>query len=363
MGKRSEVTTRLEVAERYFIGIDLASRTSTYCVLDEGAQVRARGTVGTTRSEFEAEFGRFVPARVAIEAGCVSRMADEVLGSMGHRVVVANPRRVAAISQNVRKCDEVDAELLARLVRSDPSLLSPVEHRSAMAHVGLAMLKARDVSVRSRTAHVNLIRGLAKAMEIGLPPCDADQFEQTAGPVVAKSPFGAELAPTVHQIGGLTRTIAKFDRMIDAYAAKHVPRARELDRIPGVGPITAVAFALAVDDPRRFPNLRAVGAYFGLVPRRDQSGEVDKKLGITKAGDPLVRRLLTQCAHTLLQANAKDSGLKRYGTRMLDKTGTNRKRVVSAVARRLAVQMLRVLRTGEPYDPNHQATRGGKMPD
>ncbi len=352
MTKISSTTATTECAMETFIGIDLASKESKFCVLDAQAQVTFRGVVPTTRADFEKRFAPFVPARIGIEAGSVARLADEVLSSMGHTVVVANPRRVAAISQNIKKCDEEDAELLARLVRSDPHLLSPIEHRSAGAHEGLSLLRARDLCVRSRTSHINLVRGMAKGFEARLPSCAAEDFAKTVGQAVQGTELGRLLAPIMQVIAELTKSIAEFEVMLAEFAARHVPAAKQLQRIPGVGPLTAIGFALAVDDPKRFPNQRAIGAYFGLVPRRDQSGEVDKRLGITKAGDPLVRRLLTQCAQVILMNNHKDCDLKRFGQRLLNAGKTNRKRAVSAVARKLACQMLRVLKTNEPYDPD-----------
>lgn len=354
MTKDTQVAVVMEREIETFIGIDLASKMSKFCVLDAEAQVLFRGEVPTKREDFEKRFSPFVPARVAIETGSVARMADDVLSGMGHTVIVANPRRVAAISKNIKKCDEQDAELLARLVRSDPHLLAPIEHRSAMAHEGLSLLRARDLCVRTRTAHVNLVRGMAKGFEVKLPRCDTEDFSKHVTTAVEGTTLGAVLAPILKLVGELTKSIEEFDKMLAEFSTKNVPAVKQLQRIPGVGPVTALGFALAVDDPQRFPNQRAVGAYFGLVPRRDQSGDVDKRLGITKAGAPLIRRLLTQGAQRILMANSKDSDLRRFGMRLLNAGHTNKKRAVSAVARKMACQMLRLLKTGEPYDPNFQ---------
>lgn len=360
MRKNTQVAVTMESQMETFIGIDLATKKSKFCVLDAQAQVLFRGEVPTTREDFEKRFAPFVPARVAIETGSVARMADDVLSGMGHTVVVANPRRVSAITKNIKKCDEEDAELLARLVRSDPHLLSPIEHRSATAHEGLSLLRARDLCVRTRTAHVNLVRGMAKGFEVKLPTCEADIFAERISEVVAGTTLGTLLAPILKLITELTKSIDEFDNMLAEFGAKHVPTAKPLQRISGIGPITAIGFALAVDDPKRFPNQRAIGAYFGLVPRRDQSGELDKKLGITKAGDPLIRRLLTQAAQRILMTHSKDCDLKRFGEHLLNAGKTNRKRAVSAVARKLACQMLRILKTGVPYEPNFQLQQEGK---
>ena len=360
MNQISQNVTLSEVRVDTFIGIDLATKMSKFCVLDDEGNVVCRGEVPTTREDFEKRFARFVPARVAIETGSVARMADDVLSGMGHTVIMANPRKVRLISENTKKCDEQDAELLARLVRSDPKLLSPIVNRTAKAHEGLSILRARDLCVRTRTAHINLVRGMAKGFEVKLPKCETEVFAESITKVVEGTTLWTVVSPIIKLVAELTKSIEVFDVMLAEYGAKHVPAAKSLQRIPGVGPVTAVGFALAVDDPQRFPNQRAIGAYFGLVPRRDQSGAVDKKLRITKAGGPLIRRLLTQGAQRILMENTKDCDLKRFGERLLNVGRTNKRRAVSAVARKMACQMLRVLRTGEPYDPNFQLTQEAK---
>jgi transposase len=352
MKQDTQIDATMKSPFSHFIGIDLSSKLSTFCILDAGGEVLFRGQVPTNREDFTRRFAPFVPAVVAIETGSQARMADDVLSGLGHTVVTANPRRVAAISRNIKKSDEEDAQLLARLVRMDPKLLSPVAHRSAKAHEGLSLLRGRDLCVRSRTAHINLIRGMAKGFEVKLITCDAEDFAEKILPLVAGTQLGELLAPILMVLETLNKSIEEFDRKLTEFGEKYVPAAKSLQRIPGVGPITSLGFALAVDDPHRFPNQRAIGAYFGLVPRRDQSGDVDKRLGITKAGDALTRRLLTQSANRLMMTRAKDCDLKRFGERLMNSGQTNRKRAVSAVARKLACQMLRVLKTGVAYEPD-----------
>ena len=346
-------TARQSLTNRMFVGLDLASKISTYHVLDASGETVCTGTVRTQRADLERTFAPVVPAVIAMETGSVSRVADEVLSSQGHTVVVGNPRRIAAIFSNVKKCDKVDAAMLAELVRVSPRLLSPIQHRTATAHGGLTLIRARDANVRARATQINLVRGMAKSYEFQLPSCDAENFTRVVRPLVDQTEFGQMLAPTLDVIAAQTVAIAQFDAKIKAYSDKHVPQAKQLAAIPGVGPLTAMAFALTVDDPHRFPNYRAVGAYLGLVPRRDQSGDVDKRLPITKCGDPLTRRLLVQCGQVILQERTKPTDLKRFGERLMGTVGSRRKRAVVAVARKLAVHMWTIMRSGKDYDPNH----------
>ena len=110
----------------------------------------------------------------------------------------------------------------------------------------------------------------------------------------------------------------------------------------GVGPLTALAYVLTLEDSRRFAKSRTVGAYLGLVPRRDQSGEVDRQLGITKAGDHFLRRTLVQSAHYVLGPFGPDTDLRRWGLKLCERGGKSAKRrAIVAVARRLAVLLHR----------------------
>lgn len=115
--------------------------------------------------------------------------------------------------------------------------------------------------------------------------------------------------------------------------------------------MTALAFVLTLEDPARFAKSRAVAVYLGLVPRRDQSGEVDKQLRITKAGDVFLRRLLISCGHYILGPFGGESDLRRWGSALCERGGKNgKKRAVVAVARKLAVLLHSLWVSGEEYE-------------
>ena len=119
--------------------------------------------------------------------------------------------------------------------------------------------------------------------------------------------------------------------------------------------ITALAFILTLERADRFKKSRDVGSYVGLTPKRDQSGQSDKQLGITKAGNAELRRLLVGCAQYILGYYAKDCDLRRVGLKLAARGGKNAKRrAVVAVARKLAVLMHHLWATGETYDPFFQ---------
>lgn len=152
-------------------------------------------------------------------------------------------------------------------------------------------------------------------------------------------------------LDGLDEQIKRLDKSIEQIAAQFYPQTLLIQQIAGVGPITSLSFVLAVEEPDRFENPRDVGAYLGLVPRRDQSGQSDKQLPISKAGNRDVRRLLVQAAQYILGHFGPDCDLRRYGLNIAASGGKAAKRkAVIAVARKLAVLMLVLWKTGQAYE-------------
>src|SRR5438445_4212 len=153
------------------------------------------------------------------------------------------------------------------------------------------------------------------------------------------------LVANPRKLRGLYENDSKDDRVDAEYLAR-------LRQVSGVGPVTALAYVLVLEDPRRFARSRAVGAYLGLRPRRSQSGERDPQLGITKGGNPFLRRLLVQGAQYILGPRGPDCDLRRHGERIAARGGKNaKKRAVIAVARKLAVLLHHLWISGEVYEP------------
>jgi transposase len=162
------------------------------------------------------------------------------------------------------------------------------------------------------------------------------------------------LLPAVEVVASLNARIRAFDAAIARIAAERHPVAIRMCAIAGVGTLTALAYILAVADARRFERSRDVGAYFGLTPRRGQSGASDPQLRITKAGNALARRLLVGAGRYILGPFGPDCDLRRFGARLAARGGKSaRKRAVVAVARKLAVLLHRIWVTGEEYQLLH----------
>lgn len=344
------------------LGIDLGDKFSYVCALSGAGEVTSRFKLRTTAKAFKGRFSSRQANRVVIETGTHSPWVARLLEDCGHQVVVANARRVALISKNTKKTDREDCEILARLGRADPTLLSPIRHRSKDAQCDLAIVRARSAAVAARTQLINTTRGQVKSIGARLQGCPTTSFVKHARKQLPPE-LAPALAPLLELIEKLDATIKGYDKEIKRLCQKHKPT-ELLRAIAGVGPLVSLSFVLTVEDPHRFKNSRQVGAYFGLVPRLDESGQSKPQLRITKAGDVNVRCLLTTAAQYVLGPWGPDSDLRRWGLQLAERGAKNgKKRAVTAVARRLAVLMHHLWKTGEVYDPLYLARQRGEADD
>ncbi len=332
------------------IGLDLGDKTSRYCCLNDRGEVVKQASVGTTKKGMAQTFGALKRSRIALEVGTHSPWVSRLLKSLGHEVYVANPRQVKLISQSSRKDDRVDAMTLARLVRVDPELLRPIQHRSEAAQMDLMAIRVRAVLVDVRTTLVNAARGLAKSVGERLPQCDADQMG-TAQAGALPQPLQTVLQPLLEQVEALTVRIKRGDRQIEQIARTKYPETELLQQVKGVGTLIALTFVLTVEDKQRFQKSRDVGCYLGLRPKRSNSGDSEPELRITKEGDVYLRKLLVQGAHYILGRKGPDTDLKRWGTRLAVGGKRTKKRAVVAVARKLAILLHKLWVSGEVYEP------------
>jgi transposase len=336
------------------IGLDLGDRTSRTCEMAADGRCLREAALSTTLVGVRQYFGGRERARVVLEVGTHSPWVSRVLAELGHEVIVANPSAMFAGKPRRRRNDQLDAAFLARQGRADPTLLSPITHRTAQAQQHLEALRARDQLVAVRTKLINHVRGVVKALGGRLPRCSAEAFPARAAGVLPVEVAPA-LTPLLEVCTDLTRRIAHADRQVDTIANTHYPVTTRLRQPAGVGPLTALAFVLLVEDPTRFRTSRDVGPYFGLVPRLDDSGTATPQLRISKAGDAFGRRLLVSAAQYILGPFGPECDLRRHGEALARRGGRNaKKRAVIAVARKLSVLLHRLWVSDQPYDPDYQ---------
>lgn len=340
------------------IGLDLGDRRHAICVLDRSGEIIDERTIANDRESLGSLAKNYPKARLALEVGSHSPWVSRFLKETGLEVFVANARKLRAIYATDRKSDERDARMLAKIARLDPSLLHPIEHGSEEAQRDLLQIKLRDNLVRQRGSIICTVRFTLKSLGVRLPSPTPTCFAKRARTVLCdEHPKLLEMIkPSLMVLDELTRQIRELNQAIERLCDERYPETLRLRQVRGVGPITALCFVLAVGDPKRFSKGRDVGAYLGLVPRRDQSGEVDKRLPISKAGDAYLRRLLIGSAQYILGPFGEECDLRSRGLRLAERGGRGaKKKAVVATARKLAVVMLTLWQQQVEYEPLRRA--------
>jgi transposase len=347
-----------KVQHKMTAGLDLGDKHSYLCLIDTvSGEVMEEGRLRTTPEALRRRFASEQPLRIAIETGTHSPWVSRLLGECGHEVLVANARKLRLIYANKRKTDEVDAENLARLARVDPKLLYPLKHRGEDSQAHLALIRSREALVGSRTQLVNHVRGAVKSFGARLPKCPARSFHKRAPEHIPEA-LRPAIEPILEQIASLTERIRQYDRQLETVCEEHYPETELLRQVEGIGPLTALTFVLTVEDPYRFEKSRSVGAYLGLVPATEKSGESDPQKRISKEGDEMLRKLLVGSANYILGPFGSDSDLRRHGQKIASRGGKNaKKRAAVAVARKLCVLLHRLWVTAELYDPLYDVHR------
>jgi transposase len=361
---------RMAAKQRLTVGLDVGDRSSRYCILNEAGEKASEDQLPTTKAGVDWLFAKMAPCRIALEVGTHSPWVSRQLAGMGHEVIVANPRKVKLITQSVKKNDRMDAEQLARLARVDPKLLAPIRHRGPEAQADLAVIRARAELVDARTKLINAARGLAKPMGERLKSCDTDYVKESLADGLSEATQRA-IRPLLKSVEEMTEQIGVYDKGIQEMERRY-PETKLLKQVNGVGTLIGLTFMLTLEDAERFEHSRDVGPYLGLTRKQRDSGDSQPELGISKAGDVLLRRLLVQAAHCILRDGAPDSDLKVWGLTKVQagaKTGSGKKgskrrkkKAAVAVARKLAVLLHKLWVTGEVYDPqyNRKAVEAAK---
>ena len=339
----------------HYAGIDVSLERSSVCVVDATGRIVREAKVASEPGALVRFFQALgLPlTRLGLEAGPLSQWLHAGLTAAGFEVVLLETRHVkAALSAMVVKTDRKDARGIAQLLRM--GWFRPVHCKSPPAQEVRALLVARkQLQAKMRDVELSL-RGLLRGFGLKVGEVSKGRFAARVRELVAGHAMLETIAAAMLQAREALR--AEFATLHRAMLA--IVRAdavcRRLMTVPGVGALVAVTFTAAVDDPQRFAKSKAVGAHFGLTPKKYQSGETDVTGAISKVGDALVRTALYEAAHIMLTRAVRFSALKRWAMAVAQRRGMKRAKV--ALARKLAVVLHAMWRDGTAF-------RWGKEPE
>ena len=332
-------------------GVDIGDKRSYVRLVGLDGELLEEVKLATNRAAIEKYFRSWPRLRVVLETGGHTNWMRRLIAGLGHEVLVADARQLRLISQSHAKNDRNDAYWLAELGRTNTDLLAPVAARDEHVEQHRSWLRGREPMVEARTKLVNSVRGIAKSHGIRLGPCGMMQWVATVQecPAVLRT----ILDPMARIIVELSREINELDRHLDKLGKEQYPATQLLRTVDGAGPLTSLAYVLELNnDVGRVKRSRQMGAVVGCRPKQRDSGESSPELSITKAGNPMLRRLLVQSSQRILGPFGLESDLRSWGLGLAARGKKRAKRrAVVAVARKLAVVLHAMWRNNEAWKP------------
>ena len=347
---------------KHYVGLDVSLEETSISVISESGLVVREGKALSepgALASFITDCG-FAVERIGLEAGPLSQWLHEGLRAAGLPVVCLETRQVkAALSAQKNKTDRKDAAGIAQIVRT--GWYQEVHVKSRPAQEMRVLLSNRRLLLSQRVDIDNELRGVLRNFGLKVGKIAKGKFAERVRELVSGEPsLIGMMEPMLAVRQVLVMQYDKLHKALLAYVRRDVDCLRSMT-VPGVGPVSALAYKAGVDDPRRFKSSQAVGAHFGMTPRRYQSGEIDRNGRISKCGDEMVRTSLFEAAGTLLTRVKHPSSLQDWGLRLAKRRGLGKAKI--AVARRLAVILHRMWVDGTEFraQPEIMAQQGLKQ--
>lgn len=332
----------------YFAGLDVSLEEAAVCIVDDTGRIVREARAASEPDALAAFFqtSGLTMERIGLEACSLAAWLHQGLSEQGLPAVCIEARQAkAAMGAMPNKTDRNDARGIAQITRT--GWYRAVHVKSPPCRSWRALLAARRMVLNKRRDVENGLRALLReaGLKVGTP--SRRDFPARVRELAADDPVLASLVePLLSIIAVMTEEADRpTRRVLDEVRVE--PICRRLMTVPGVGPLTALAFRATIDRPGRFRKSRDVGAHLGLTPRRYQSGETDVQGRISRCGDELVRTALYEAAHSLLIRSTKWSALRAWGMQLAKRRGMARARV--AVARKLAVILHRMWSDGSEF--------------
>jgi len=327
----------------YYVGLDVHQSRTSIEILDCNGKLFKRGEVKGRWPVLLEELKKVPkPFAVCYEASCGYGYLYEEFSKLADQVKVAHPGQLAWIYKSKKKHNRIDATKLAKLLFLDE--VPAVHVPSREVRRWRQTIEFRQKLLRARVVAKNQVRSFLK--ERGIVPARnlwtrkgiswLKKLELEEGDALRRDLL-------IDQLDESDRKIKRVEKYLNGIAAKH-PGVTLLRTIPGVGPRTAEALVAYIDDVRRFGNLKCVGAYFGLVPCQDASGEKNRLGHITRDGPGTVRKLLCEAAWTAVRHSPT---VKGFFERIMQDDPDRKKIAIVATTHYLARVAAAILKTGE----------------
>jgi transposase len=337
-----------------YIGLDVSMKETAVSIRRECKCVW-RGKCASDPNIIAELIRKRAPAakRVVFETGPLCVWFYHALRAEGVPAICIDARHAkAALDMAANKTDANDADNLAHL--AEVGFFREVRVKGVDSMLTRTLVAARTRLVRITTELSNQIRGIMKTFGLLVPAGKGTTFEKNVRHLlVDHDQLASIILPMLEAWRGIRIRAAELGRQLVA-DARQSQACRILMSIPGIGAITATSFVTAIEDPDNFRKSRSVGAWIGLTTRRYQSGEIDYDGHISRRGDRHLRGLLYEAAAVILTRCSTDSTLRTWGLQLRERIGF--KRAAVAVARKLAVIMHTMLKTGELFNPNAGGT-------